>query len=117
MRCWVCPQASLPPFPTQSHTSPCTAAFAGDSSARRCASVNAGAREVRVALLPHSHAKSFLRHSPLAKQQLAEMSWARQSENIVLEALLRLAMVKADLEAAAGRVGEGAVGASNVEEE
>lgn len=73
---------------------------AGGSGARRSATVRAASEAVRVAVVPYAAAKHFLRAHPLAKQRLAEASWARHSEAVVLEALLRLASIRDDLAAA-----------------
>lgn len=66
--------------------------------ARRAASVIAAAPQVRVAHLPHAAARAYLANRPLARQQLAELAWVRQSETLVLEALTRLAAVGESLE-------------------
>jgi CRP-like cAMP-binding protein len=89
---------------------PLGAARAGGSGERRSASVRAVGGRVRVASVPHARARDFLRQHPEAKQALAEMSWARQSETIVLEALLRLASIRGDLEAAAAAAAGGGRG-------
>jgi hypothetical protein len=52
---------------------------------------------VKVAVIPYSVAKEYLKAHPLAKQRLAEMVWSRQSETIVLEGLLRLAGISREL--------------------
>ncbi|GAB4812965.1 hypothetical protein N2152v2_000011, partial [Parachlorella kessleri] len=73
----------------------------GGSASRRAASAVAHTR-VRAALVPYAAAKEYLHKNPLAKQQLAELMWVRQSENIVLEALVRLAAVGEEEAPAAG---------------
>jgi len=55
--------------------------------------VLAGAQSVHVAVIPYAAAKEHFREHPLAKQRLAEVVWSRQSEAIVMEALLKLSLV------------------------
>jgi len=72
-------------------------ALIGGSGLRRACSVRVASEEVRVAVIPYALAKEHFRKHPEAKQRLAEVVWARQSETIVLEALLRLAAARDEL--------------------
>ncbi|KAL4854559.1 Calcium/calmodulin-dependent protein kinase kinase [Chlorella vulgaris] len=67
------------------------------SSSRRAATVVAASSSVQAAVIPYAAAKAYLAQHPLAKQQLAQLMWLRQSEDIVLEALARLAAVGDDV--------------------
>ncbi|PRW33969.1 calcium calmodulin dependent kinase kinase 1 [Chlorella sorokiniana] len=69
----------------------------GGSQSRRVASVVAASPSVRAAIIPYQTAKAYLARHPLAKQQLAQLMWLRQSEDLVLEALARLALLGEDL--------------------
>lgn len=69
----------------------------GGSSLRRSCTIRAASEEVSVAVIPYAVAKAHFRLHPLAKQRLAEVVWARQSESIVLEGMLRLAGIKDEL--------------------
>lgn len=69
----------------------------GGSQSRRGASVVAASSSVQAALIPYPAAKAYLSQHPLAKQQLAQLMWLRQSENVVLEGLARLAALGEDM--------------------
>ncbi|EFN56955.1 hypothetical protein CHLNCDRAFT_143521 [Chlorella variabilis] len=69
----------------------------GGSQSRRVATVVAASSIVQAVLIPYPAAKSYLAQCPLAKQQLAQLMWLRQSEDIVLEALARLAALGDDM--------------------
>ncbi|KAK9823463.1 hypothetical protein WJX72_002919 [[Myrmecia] bisecta] len=67
------------------------------TSALRCATVRAKGR-VRVKVLTGQHLQECIDRIPEARQQVQEMVWMKQSENMVLEAMTRLAAVHDALE-------------------
>eukprot|EP00884_Botryococcus_braunii_P004062 jgi/Botrbrau1/13657/Bobra.0292s0007.1 len=67
------------------------------SSAARCASVRAKG-PVRAKLIPGEHLHKCVERIPEARQQVKEMVWMKQSENMVLEAVTRLSSVHDALE-------------------
>lgn len=71
-------------------------ALIGGSSLRRSASLRSKG-DVKAVIIPYATAKEHFKKHPLAKQRLAELVWARQSETIVLECLLRFGSVATDL--------------------
>ena len=72
-------------------------ALIGGSDLRRSSSVRAASKTVRVVCIPYSVAKDHFKSHPLSKQRLAELVWARQSETIVIEALLRMDGISGEL--------------------
>lgn len=67
------------------------------TAAVRCASVRARG-PVRVKIIPGESLEELIQMAPEARQQVQEMVWMKQSENMVLEAMTRLSTVHDALE-------------------
>lgn len=67
------------------------------TAAVRCASVRAKG-PVRVKIVPGENLEELIDMAPEARQQVQEMVWMKQSENMVLEAMTRLSTVHDALE-------------------